>query len=201
MPLDLSTVIPVDVSHNTIPQLKQARNRVPAGVVIHTTIGTNSLNWLQRGSYEAWLRDPVNYKPASCDKLIGKDGKIYILTQWHEMSYHAGVSRWRGRQDENRTLNRTHLGYEIETLDNGTDVVNPAQYLSAAASYAYDCARGRMHDVDLCAHAWCALPPGRKSDPAWFDWGYFWGLVWAIRREWPQEWADGGVPRWDGGGR
>lgn len=188
MAVDLSTVMVKDVSANTHSGLREPRNREPVGVVMHTTIGTNSLAWLQRGSYMAGT-------PASCDKLFAKDGTIYLLTRYDEMSYHAGASRWHGITDERGTLNRTHLGYEIESLDNKAGLITPAQYLSVAASYAYDSARGRFLDTNLVSHARCALPAGRKSDPMWFDWGWFWQIVWDIRREWPAGWP---VAQWLG---
>lgn len=188
MAIDLSTVVVRDVSANTHTGLRELRNAQPKGVVMHTTIGTNSLSWLQRGSFLAGT-------PASCDKLFAHDGTIYTIVGGLEMSYHSGRAKWLDYSDERGTLNRSHLGYEIESLDNRLGLVTPQQYLSAAASYAYDSARFRMLDVWLCAHAWCALAAGRKQDPKYFDWGRFWGLVWSIRNDWPTSWD---VPVWIG---
>jgi N-acetyl-anhydromuramyl-L-alanine amidase AmpD len=181
MTIDMSSVVVKDVSERTHPGLKEPRRMQPAGVVMHTTIGRNSLAWLQGGSY-------LNGTPASCDKLFAKDGTVYLLTGADEMSYHAGTSRWHGISDERGTLNRPFLGYEIENLDDGKDLFTPEQYLSVAASYAYDAARWRILDRNLVSHARAALPPGRKRDPLWFDEGRFWGLVWSIRNDWPPEW-------------
>lgn len=199
--MDLSTVVVRDVSFNTHSALKEPRGVAPRGVVMHTTIGRNSLSWLQGGSYHAGT-------PASCDKLFAKDGTVYLLTGdggQAEMSYHAGRSTWRGQYTlegktgyKVQTLNRIYLGYEVENLDNDVDPFTPAQMLSVAASYAYDAARWRIKDVNLTSHARCAMPYGRKSDPLHMDFGWFWQLVWDIRREWPPEWEAANVHKWLG---
>lgn len=194
MSMNLSTVKVVDAwkpgnptGRATDARLYEPRGRNPLGMVIHSTVGRDSLSYLQGGVL-------ADGRVASTDQLIHKNGTIYNMIPPGMMAYHAGVAIWNRVGD----VNRNFIGVEIENMNDGNDPYTNEQYLSAAANYAYKSAVYKMNDLYVCGHYECALPLGRKSDPFFWNWSKFWELVWEIRKpeNWPAEW---GIPRWNGG--
>jgi len=96
--------------------------------------------------------------------LIYRDGELVQFVPLGARAWHAGASRWRGRE----RCNDFSVGIELEGVDDGE---------FAAAQYA--CLRAlfmKLQSVlplrDLAAHS--DVAPGRKSDPGThFDWAHF----------------------------
>lgn len=165
------------------------------GMVLHATacpnVGGSSLDYLLA------YHEPVS----SSDQLIARDGTIYQLIPPGHFAYHSGPAEWEGYSDppggeDEGGLNMAFYGVEIENTNDGREPYTAAQYVSAAATYAYKCAVNRWpNDRQVVAHAWVALPYGRKTDPFRFNWAFFWKVVWDIRRDWPLA-KFGGIPLW-----
>lgn len=100
----------------------------------------------------------------SAHLFIERDGRLTQFVPFDQRAWHAGVSRWRGRDN----CNDFSVGIELEGTDelSFTDV----QYLvledvvrSLRKTY------GTLADEPLVGHA--DIAPGRKTDPGpHFDW-------------------------------
>jgi AmpD protein len=96
--------------------------------------------------------------------LIYRDGELLQFVPLQQRAWHAGASRWRGRE----RCNDFSVGIELEGIDDGRFAA--AQYASLVALL------GKLQAVlplqDIAAHS--DVAPGRKSDPgAQFDWARF----------------------------
>lgn len=131
-------------------------------IVIHTSMGYNSLLWLQGASSLAGL-------PASSDFLINRLGWIYQITRPGMFAYHTGKARWLWLQDADGTLNQSAVGIELECAEQDKQRVNNLQYIACAALCRQLI---NSHDIlpdGIVTHAMVALPRGRKNDPLFFD--------------------------------
>jgi len=89
---------------------------------------------------------------------IGRSGAIYVLG--NGLAYHAGVSAYAGYYD----LNDEALGIEAEDSGDGTWTAAQLDcYPRLVASLLFYMRRGAER---YCSHRTCALPAGRKPDPA-----------------------------------
>jgi len=127
----------------------------------HTADGPGeypSLNIVTRG--RADLAGPL------CNYGLGRSGTIYVVAAG--VAWHAGASAWAGFKD----LNDEFLGIEAEskgTVDDWTPAQRDAYPRLVAAALFYmkrDASR-------FCGHKECALPAGRKIDPAFIALGSF----------------------------
>jgi AmpD protein len=97
--------------------------------------------------------------------LIRRDGELVQYVPFHRRAWHAGVSRWRGRE----VVNDFSVGVELEGTDDSP--YEPVQYrrladLVRALAAAYP---GITPDR-LAGHS--EIAPDRKTDPGpAFDWG------------------------------
>ena len=94
--------------------------------------------------------------------LVRRDGTPIQFVSCNERAWHAGVSRWRGRE----RCNDFSIGIELE----GTDDLpyEPAQYLTLAALLQ---AAKRRYPRLAAAVGHSDVAPGRKTDPGpAFDW-------------------------------
>ena len=102
---------------------------------------------------------------------IRRNGRALQFVSCNQRAWHAGVSRWRGRE----RCNDFSIGVELE----GTDQLpyTAAQYTSLAQlTFAL---RQRYPLVDIAGHA--DIAPGRKTDPGdAFDWVGFRTLLSAV---------------------
>lgn len=123
----------------------------------HTADGPGeypSLNIVTKG--RADLAGPL------CNYGLGRSGTVYVVAAG--VAWHAGASKWAGFTD----LNDEFLGIEAEskgTLDDWTPAQRDAYPRLVAAALFYikrDASR-------FCGHKECALPKGRKIDPAFVD--------------------------------
>src|SRR5215203_5421179 len=83
----------------------------PQGTLVHTSSGTNSLDWLLRGA-------SVAGRPASADTLIRRDGLRYSLCPPGRRPYHAGRSRLEldGRVYSGNEVSAILMGVELEQI-------------------------------------------------------------------------------------
>lgn len=96
--------------------------------------------------------------------LIRRGGGLLQFVPLQARAWHAGVSRWRGRE----RCNDFSVGIELEGVDD--DGFAAAQYACLATLI------GKLQTVlplrDVAAHS--DVAPGRKSDPGThFDWARF----------------------------
>ncbi|HTF54635.1 MAG TPA: N-acetylmuramoyl-L-alanine amidase [Pseudonocardia sp.] len=97
-----------------------------------------------------------------CNLGLGRSGTVYVIAAGQ--AWHAGASAWSGFTD----LNDEFLGIEAESCGTKDDWT-PAQrdaYPRLVASCLYYMSRSAGR---FCGHKECALPTGRKIDPAFWD--------------------------------
>lgn len=94
--------------------------------------------------------------------LVGRRGRITQFVACSARAWHAGISRWRGRE----RCNDFSIGIELEGCD---DIHYTAAQYGALARLVH-LLRSRYPIVDIAGHS--DVAPGRKSDPGpAFDWG------------------------------
>ena len=96
--------------------------------------------------------------------LIRRDGELLQFVSCGARAWHAGLSRWRGRE----RCNDFSIGIELE----GTDTVafEDAQY--ARVAELTNALRARYPIADILGHS--DIAPGRKTDPGpYFDWARY----------------------------
>jgi AmpD protein len=100
----------------------------------------------------------------SSHALVRRDGELVQYVPFHRRAWHAGQSRWLGRE----RCNDFSIGIELE----GTDAraYEPAQYTMLARLIAALCRAYPSVSPDrIVGHS--DIAPGRKSDPGIaFDW-------------------------------
>lgn len=133
--------------------------RVVEGVIAHHTAGPRSGNYpsLNVVAYgRAGLAGPLSAYG------LGRDGTIYVIAAGQ--SWHAGVSKWAGFSD----LNDEFYGIEAESAGTSDDWTSAQKdcYPRLVAAILYYIRRGSDR---LVGHKECALPIGRKPDPAFTD--------------------------------
>lgn len=131
-------------------------------LIIHATAGrfASDIEELTDNTRPLALRKSVTY-------YITKAGKIYQLVDEDKQAWHAGVSRWGNRNN----LNNGSIGIELENLNTGRDPY-PQEQVNALIDLSIDImSRRGITEENVLRHL--DVSPGRKSDPAGFDWaGY-----------------------------
>ncbi len=106
----------------------------------------------------------VSALKVSAHALVRRDGELVQYVPFHRRAWHAGQSRWFGRE----RCNDFSIGIELE----GTDATayEPAQYGSLARLVVALCRAYRTLAPDrIVGHS--DVAPGRKTDPGIaFDW-------------------------------
>ena len=104
--------------------------------------------------------------------LLRRDGELLQFVPLQARAWHAGVSRWRGRE----RCNDFSVGIELEGVDDAP--FEGAQYRRLAALVRELGARLPLRA--LAAHS--DVAPGRKSDPGTrFDWARLLGALGRLR--------------------
>ena len=169
-----------------LADLRQVRSpncdRRPAGAEISLLV-LHSIS-LPRGEYGSDaierlftnLLDPAGH-PAfrelsglqvSSHFLLRRDGELIQFVPVRLRAWHAGVSRWRGRE----RCNDFSVGIELEGTDDSAFA--GVQYIRLARLIRF--LQALLPIRELAAHG--DLAPGRKTDPgARFDWMRFLGLL------------------------
>jgi len=117
---------------------------------------TNQLDWDAHPYFQA-----IRGLKVSSHFFVRRDGELLQFVALGARAWHAGDSRWRGRDN----CNNHSVGIELEGLEG--DHFEPAQY----ATLARLCAAIATHlpIAHIAGHEHIA--PGRKHDPgAGFDW-------------------------------
>jgi len=93
--------------------------------------------------------------------LIRRDGHLIQFVSCLQRAWHAGVSRWQGRE----RCNDFSLGIELEGCDH--EAFEPQQYLTL--HFLLDTLRAHFPIAHIVGHS--DIAPGRKTDPGpYFDW-------------------------------
>ena len=93
--------------------------------------------------------------------LVRRDGALLQFVPLARRAWHAGVSRWRGRE----RCNDFSVGIELEGTDDGDFETSQYEALSSLLRQL----RSQLPLRDLAAHS--DVAPGRKTDPgSGFDW-------------------------------
>lgn len=162
--------LPLDQWHGHDPEFKYDERTLPIRyIVLHTTDGTDSRNWLS-----AWNRTNPHSEQnqVSIHYLVQRNGNIYKIIDEEKRAWHVGKSQM---QDGETDGNSAAIGVEIEHL-NEADF--PEAQLNAVAILVHDIMQ--RHNIDgkhVVSHASVARPVGRKIDPVHFDWANFWDRV------------------------
>ena len=139
------------------------RDERPAGTVVDTVVIHYTALPL-RESLELLSRPG---HPASTHYVIGRKGTLYQLVPEHLRAWHAGVSRFEGRERVNDFSIGVDLIFEPD---------RDAGYTELQYEILFDLLDGirSRHPVDpdrITGHEEVALPTGRKQDPGpHFDW-------------------------------
>lgn len=131
-------------------------------IVMHATVG---------GFYSSlsWLCNPQSN--VSTHYLIAKNGAIYRLVEESEAAWHAGKSAWHGLDSDD--IQKQSIGIELTNANDGVDPYPTVQVEQARLLCADLIARYHITAPMFTRHLDIAIPPGRKTDPAGFDWAPF----------------------------
>jgi len=95
--------------------------------------------------------------------FVRRDGELLQFVPLERRAWHAGASRWRGRE----RCNDISIGVELEGIDSGP--FESAQYARLTALIRSLRRRALAPLRELAAHS--DVAPGRKTDPGTrFDW-------------------------------
>lgn len=108
--------------------------------------------------------------------MIDARGMIYALVNEANVSWHAGESKWKGMEYVNpksgrSTVNNCSIGVEL-VHPNKPEVPYQPEQIEACAELC--AAIGKEYSIgasDVVGHM--DIAPGRKFDPAGFNWGKF----------------------------
>jgi N-acetyl-anhydromuramoyl-L-alanine amidase len=113
-------------------------------------------NRLDPGAHP-YFREIAGLK-VSAHLLLRRDGELVQYVPFHRRAWHAGASRWRGRE----CCNDFSIGIELEGTDDGD--YSTAQYRRLAACIRALCrAYPTLSPTRLATHS--EIAPGRKTDP------------------------------------
>lgn len=117
---------------------------------------TNRLDWDAHPYFQS-----IRGIEVSAHFFVRRDGQVIQFVSTVRRAWHAGASRWRGRDN----CNDFSIGIELEGLEGNT--FEPAQYESLARLCRALRARHPVEHIAGHEH----IAPGRKQDPGpGFDW-------------------------------
>jgi len=128
-------------------------------VVIHATVFDTLNEVLQH------FVDPAS--KVSAHYTIDRDGAVVCHVPEHRRAWHAGKSRMK---DGRTSVNDFSIGIELVNLNDGKDPFPPAQ-IAALRCLLLEI-KSRHQIQFIVPHYEIADPPGRKSDPAGFDFAW-----------------------------
>lgn len=157
------------------------------GMIMHATVGTNSLRYLAGGSI-------LDGRWVSAHYLLSKDDyTVHKLIPDGFGANHCYPGTWRGYVNN---INSNFYGVEVENRQNNSDPFTSGQYIKFALIWAYLSARDGISDLMIAYHGIVA-PPGHRTDPytggVW-DAGAFWRAVWGVRLD-ARVWQFWGLPQ------
>lgn len=153
-----------NVSNKTSREVIAPRLVKRRGIVVHTSDGWDSLTYLQGGSL-------LDGRKVSSDYLISRAGLIYMITPPGWYAFHTGTARWNLQQDDDRTLNKSFVGVELEWKQGANQAITAPQYIALAWLLRRLCTDHAIDLRNVVGHYQVALPAGRKQDPLTLNWG------------------------------
>lgn len=134
----------------------------PAGsevdcIVLHSTVEPTT-----EGTMGIFLTPS---RRVSAHFVVGKDGRVVQMVPVEKRAWHAGPSVLEGA----RSVNDFSVGIEMVNLNDGKDPYTPEQMQAVAGIIRFLRSRYNIPDSRIVSHAQIALPVGRKTDPAGFD--------------------------------
>ncbi len=127
-------------------------------IVLHSTAQPNLQTTVN------WFLTPES--KVSAHFVVDKDGRVVQMVPVEARAWHAGVSTLGGVAG----VNDYSIGIEMVNRNDGLDPYPVAQYQAVARIILEAQALYPIPDSRIVSHASIALPPGRKTDPAGFDW-------------------------------
>jgi N-acetyl-anhydromuramoyl-L-alanine amidase len=132
---------------------------LPPGVFRGDAVERLFLNRLDADAHASF--DSLRDLKVSAHFFIRRSGRVMQFVSCDRRAWHAGVSRWRGREN----CNDFSIGVELEGLEGG--LFEDAQYQGLGG--LIQLLRQRYPIEEVVGHEHIA--PGRKHDPgAGFDW-------------------------------
>ena len=130
-------------------------------IVVHATAGNEA------GSV-AWLTNKDS--KVSADVVISKTGKLYWLNPdpARYFTWHAGLSQWKNLAVNGRTLNPVSIGIELVNANDGKDPYTTEQYIMLSKVVRWYRETFNIAVENIVRHS--DVAPGRKTDPAGFQW-------------------------------
>ena len=117
---------------------------------------TNRLDWAAHPYFET-----IRGATVSAHFLVRRDGEVVQFVSADDRAWHAGTSRWNGREN----CNDFSIGIELEGLEGENFDGDQYPVLAELLASIAEC----YPIVDVAGHEHVA--PGRKDDPgAGFDW-------------------------------
>lgn len=104
-------------------------------------------------------------RQVSAHFVVGKDGQVIQMVPVEKRAWHAGESVLDGKP----RVNEYSVGIEMVNLNNGVDPYTDAQIYAVVGIIRLLRSRYDIPDSRIVSHEKIALPAGRKSDPANFD--------------------------------
>lgn len=104
-------------------------------------------------------------REVSAHFVVGKDGQVIQMVPVQKRAWHAGESILEDRP----RVNEFSVGIEMVNLNDGIDPYPDAQIHAVAGIIRFLRSRYEIPDSRIVSHEKIALPAGRKSDPANFD--------------------------------
>ena len=104
-------------------------------------------------------------REVSAHFVVGKDGQVIQMVPVEKRAWHAGESVLENKP----RVNEYSVGIEMVNLNDGVDPYTDAQIYAVVGIVRFLRSRYDIPDSRIVSHAQIALPPGRKSDPANFD--------------------------------
>ena len=110
-----------------------------------------------------YFRDIAGLR-VSAHYLIRRDGTLIQYVDPEKRAWHAGVSRWNGRE----RCNDFSIGVELEGSDDVPFAEPQYETLAGLTKFLFE----RFGPLDIAGHS--DIAPDRKTDPGpWFDWERF----------------------------
>jgi N-acetylmuramoyl-L-alanine amidase len=126
-------------------------------IVLHATVEPTT-----EGTMEIFLASP---RRVSAHFVVGRDGRVVQMVRVEKRAWHAGASVLDGVDK----VNDFSVGIEMVNLNDGKDPYPPEQMEAVAGIIRLIRSRYDVPDSRIVSHAQIALPAGRKTDPAGFD--------------------------------
>lgn len=112
----------------------------------------------------AWCRDRKS--EVSYHVIIDRFGAIWDLVDVAHRAWHAGVSKFYGRDDGEGSVNGFSIGVSFANKNDNIEDYTDEQYSVGAALVAGYIREYPAITLDrITMHKVIALPPGRKTDP------------------------------------